>query len=142
MVQYHSEIEAELTQSLKVKTALLESKSVISSISNAADIFIEALANGGKVIFAGNGGSAADAQHLAAELVSKYNFDRPGLPSLSLSTDTSMITAIANDYGYEKLFSRQIEAHGTAQDVFVCNLNIGQFCERYQSCRSCKIYRH
>jgi D-sedoheptulose 7-phosphate isomerase len=69
--------------------------------------------------FAGNGGSAADAQHLAAEFVSRFEFDRPGLPSISLSTDTSMLTAISNDYGYEKLFSRQLEAQGTKGDVFI-----------------------
>ena len=118
-MEYHSEIENELRQSLAVKNAVLESTVVVASINAVARVFIETLANHGKILFAGNGGSAADAQHLAAELVSKYNFDRPGLPSLSLSTDTSMITAISNDYGYEKLFSRQIEAHGSKEDAFV-----------------------
>lgn len=118
-MQYHSEIRDELDQSIKVKQRVLESAAVISSINDAAEIIIAALASHGKVLFAGNGGSAADAQHLAAELVSRYNFDRPGLPSLSLSTDTSMITAISNDYGYERLFSRQIEAHGSKEDAFV-----------------------
>jgi D-sedoheptulose 7-phosphate isomerase len=80
---------------------------------------IKAFRRGNRVIFAGNGGSAADAQHLAAEFVSRFEFDRPGLPSLSLSTDTSMITAIGNDYGYEKLFRRQLEAQARAGDVFV-----------------------
>ncbi len=80
---------------------------------------IEAFQRGNRVIFAGNGGSAADAQHLAAEFVSRFEFDRPGLPSLSLATDTSMLTAIGNDYGYEKLFRRQLEAQARAGDVFV-----------------------
>ena len=80
---------------------------------------IDTMRNGNRVFFAGNGGSAADAQHLAAEFVSRFTFDRPGLPSLSLSTDTSMLTAIGNDYGYEKLFRRQLEAQSRPGDVFV-----------------------
>ena len=70
-------------------------------------------------MIAGNGGSAADAQHIAAEFVSRFNFDRPGLPALALTTDTSILTAVGNDYGYEKLFQRQIEANGVAGDVFL-----------------------
>jgi D-sedoheptulose 7-phosphate isomerase len=83
------------------------------------ELCVSAFKAGNKVILAGNGGSAADAQHIAAEFVSRFRFDRPGLPSLSLSTDTSMITAIGNDYGYDKLFSRQLQANGRAGDVFI-----------------------
>ena len=79
---------------------------------------IEALRRGNRIIFAGNGGSAADAQHLAAEFVSRFEFDRPGLPALSLATDTSMITAIGNDYGYERLFLRQLQAQARSGDIF------------------------
>ncbi|TMH55709.1 MAG: D-sedoheptulose 7-phosphate isomerase [Betaproteobacteria bacterium] len=79
---------------------------------------VEALRQGHKILFAGNGGSAADAQHLAAELVSRFAYDRPGLPAFALTTDTSVLTAIGNDYGYERLFARQIEALGGAGDVF------------------------
>ena len=68
---------------------------------------------------AGNGGSAADAQHIAAEFVSRFNFDRPGLPALALTTDTSILTAVGNDYGYDKLFRRQIEANGVGGDIFL-----------------------
>ena len=68
---------------------------------------------------AGNGGSAADAQHISAEFVSRFYFDRPGLPSVALTTDTSALTAIGNDYGYENVFSRQIEALGNAGDIFI-----------------------
>ncbi len=78
---------------------------------------IDALRRGNKILFAGNGGSAADAQHLAGELVSRFNYDRPGLPAFALTTDTSVLTAIGNDYGYERLFARQIEAVGDAGDV-------------------------
>jgi D-sedoheptulose 7-phosphate isomerase len=77
-----------------------------------------ALRAGKKILFAGNGGSAADAQHLAGELVSRLNFDRPGLAAFALTTDTSVLTAIGNDYGYERLFARQLNAVGTAGDVF------------------------
>ena len=75
---------------------------------------------GGKVVWCGNGGSAADAQHLAAELVGRYLIDRPPLPSLALHTDTSMLTAIANDYGFAEVFARQAAAHVRAGDVLVC----------------------
>jgi len=70
-----------------------------------------------KLLFAGNGGSAADAQHMSAEYVSRFMFDRPGLPSVALTTDTSALTAIGNDYGFEMLFSRQIQALGAEGDV-------------------------
>lgn len=84
-----------------------------------ADICINALRNGNKILFCGNGGSAADAQHLAAELIGKLNFNRPPLAALALTTDTSVITAIGNDYGFDKIFSRQIEALGKLGDVLV-----------------------
>jgi D-sedoheptulose 7-phosphate isomerase len=80
---------------------------------------IEAYRNNKKVLIAGNGGSAADAQHLAGELVSQFYFDRPALAAVALTTDTSVLTAVSNDYGYENVFSRQIVAHGIAGDVFI-----------------------
>lgn len=79
----------------------------------------ECLQAGGKVLVFGNGGSAADAQHLAAELVGRYLYDRPGLPALALTTDTSALTAIGNDMGYESVFRRQVEAHGRKGDVAI-----------------------
>ena len=80
---------------------------------------IKCLSDGNKIIFAGNGGSAADSQHIAAEFVSKLNFDRPALSSIALTTDTSILTAIGNDYGFENLFSRQINAIANKGDIFV-----------------------
>src|SRR5579863_3244655 len=91
----------------------------ISVANEIADICVKSLRNGNKIFFAGNGGSAADAQHLAAELVGKLNFDRPPLAALALTTDTSILTAIGNDYGFEHVFSRQIEALGKPGDVLV-----------------------
>ena len=78
---------------------------------------VAALRAGGKVMLCGNGGSAADAQHWAGELVSRFHYDRPGLAALALTTDSSILTAIGNDYGYERVFARQVEALGRAGDV-------------------------
>lgn len=85
----------------------------------AVAMCLDALRDGRKILFAGNGGSAADAQHWAGELVSRFYYDRPGLPAIALTTDTSILTAIGNDYGYDYTFARQIEALGQAGDVFV-----------------------
>jgi D-sedoheptulose 7-phosphate isomerase len=91
---------------------------LLAAVVQVTGACVEALRQGHKILFAGNGGSAADAQHLAAELVSRYAYDRPGLPAFALTTDTSVLTAIGNDYGYEHLFARQLEAVGAAGDVF------------------------
>lgn len=88
-------------------------------IAQAVAMCVEALHAGGKLLFAGNGGSAADAQHWAGELVSRFYYDRPGLPAIALTTDTSILTAIGNDYGYDYTFARQVEALGREGDVFV-----------------------
>jgi D-sedoheptulose 7-phosphate isomerase len=84
-----------------------------------ARLCVDALHAGNKLLIAGNGGSAADAQHLAAEFVSRFYFDRPGLAAIALTTDTSALTAIGNDYGFERLFSRQVDALGRKGDVFI-----------------------
>jgi D-sedoheptulose 7-phosphate isomerase len=89
------------------------------SFSVAAEQCVNTIKQGGKLLVAGNGGSAADAQHFAGELVSRFYFDRPALPAIALTTDTSIITAISNDYGYERVFSRQIEALGCSGDVVI-----------------------
>ncbi len=95
----------------------------MTSLNNVAEhiaeICIKALRMGNKIVFCGNGGSAADSQHLAAELVSRLNFDRPALAAMALTVDTSVLTAIGNDYGFENIFSRQIEALGKSGDVLI-----------------------
>jgi D-sedoheptulose 7-phosphate isomerase len=91
----------------------------ISVANEIADICVKSLRNGGTIYFIGNGGSAADAQHLAAELVGKLNFDRPPLAALALTTDTSILTAIGNDYGFSHVFSRQVIALGKEGDVLI-----------------------
>jgi D-sedoheptulose 7-phosphate isomerase len=90
-----------------------------AALAGVAQACVSALQRGNKILFAGNGGSAADAQHLAGELVSRFNYDRPGLAAFALTTDTSVLTAIGNDYGYERVFARQVEAVGVAGDVFI-----------------------
>ncbi|MGR5237540.1 D-sedoheptulose-7-phosphate isomerase [Vibrio alfacsensis] len=112
-------INQHISASIETKQALLTSTTVISSIKKTTQIVLNAYQAGRKVLIAGNGGSAADAQHIAAEFVSRFEFDRPGLPAIALTTDTSILTAIGNDYGFEKLFSRQIEANALPEDVFI-----------------------
>jgi len=112
-------IKAYLDDSIAVKKLLQESDSVLNQISLVADLIINAYKNGNKVILAGNGGSAADSQHIAAEFVSRFFFDRPGLPAIAITTDTSMLTAIGNDYGFDKLFARQLQAQSKPGDVFI-----------------------
>ena len=105
--------------SLSVKTELLNSDSIISSIDEVTKLCISCLKIGGKVILAGNGGSAADSQHIAAELVGRFYKNREALPAIALTTDTSAITAIGNDFGFENIFSRQLEAIGKKNDIFI-----------------------
>lgn len=88
-------------------------------VEAAADLCLGALRQGRKLLLAGNGGSAADAQHIAGEFVSRFYFDRPALPAIALTVDTSILTAIGNDYGFEQVFSRQVAALGQPGDVFI-----------------------
>jgi len=112
-------IRKHIEESIKVKESILNNDLILKSIKHAAEICISSLKNNNKILFAGNGGSAADAQHLAAELVNRFGFDRPGLPAIALTTDTSVITSISNDYGYQNIFSRQVQALGVKGDVLV-----------------------
>lgn len=118
-MNYNDLIKKELQKSLYVKEIIFHSSEMLEQIEKIAFIIIEAYRNGNKTLLAGNGGSAADAQHIAGEFVSKFYFDRPGIPSIALTTDTSILTAIGNDYGYDKLFSRQVQAQGTTGDIFI-----------------------
>ena len=94
-------------------------RALCAATAQVAEACVAALRAGRKVMFCGNGGSAADAQHWAGELVSRFNYDRPGLAAIALTTDTSILTAIGNDYGYDRLFARQVEALGIAGDVLL-----------------------
>ncbi len=131
-----------ISESISVKKDLLNDHELIRKISHVADLIVSVIKKGNRPIFAGNGGSAADAQHLAAEFVSRFEFDRPGLPALSLSTDTSMITAIGNDYGYEYLFSRQLQAQARSGDLFIGITTSGKspnILRAFQSCRDLQL---
>ena len=112
-------IQNYLKSSLDVKNKLSSDPSIINSIKDAAELIERTYRDEKKLILAGNGGSAGDAQHIAAEFVSRFFYDRPGLPAIAITTDTSMLTAIGNDYGFTKLFSRQVQAQGVPGDVFI-----------------------
>ena len=112
--------------SLEVMANILKNAHLISKIEAAANACIHSYRNGGKILLAGNGGSAADAQHIAGEFVSSFMFDRPGLPAIALTTDTSILTAVGNDHGYEHVFSRQIDALANKGDIFFGYSTSGQ----------------
>ena len=130
MTDFYSHLRAGLQASIQTKQALLADDALLRQIVHTGELMTEAVRRGNRVIFAGNGGSAADAQHFAAEFVSRFEFDRPGLPSLSLATDTSMITAIGNDYGYEKPFSPPTRSPGARWRRLCRHHHVGPFQER------------
>ena len=111
-------VREQLLATVRNLEAMAADAALVEMVATVAGKCCEALRRGNKVLFAGNGGSAADAQHLAGELVSRFAYDRPGLAAFALTTDTSVLTAIGNDYGYEHLFARQVQAVGVAGDVF------------------------
>lgn len=121
-----SYITAQIQETQHVMAGMLADLALLARIEAAAEACIKALSNGGKVLLAGNGGSAADAQHIAGEFVSRFAFDRPGLPAIALTTDTSILTAIGNDYGYDKLFARQLQAHAKSGDIFIAYSTSGK----------------
>ena len=112
-------IDAEYSKALANFHAMADDAALSAQLILAVELSITALRAGNKLMFAGNGGSAADAQHWAGELVSRFYYDRPGLAAIALTTDSSILTAIGNDYGYDYTFARQIEALGREGDVFV-----------------------
>ena len=103
--------------SIAAKHRLLDSPGFTSLVAKVSEIVLHSMNEGHKILLFGNGGSAADAQHIAAEFVGRFAFDRPALPALALNVNTSCITAIGNDYGFDQVFSRQIEALGQVGDV-------------------------
>jgi len=112
-------VQEQLAESIRVKQSFLKDDACLAQLGRVAAMCIATYEADNKILIAGNGGSAADAQHFAGELVSRFYFDRPALAAQALTTDTSILTAIGNDYGYERLFSRQIEANGRSGDVFI-----------------------
>ena len=114
---FERSVAKSIEAALAVQQSLLRDKSLIRSIARVGEILLSALRCGNKLLLFGNGGSAADAQHIAAEFVGRFAFDRPALPALALSVNASCLTAIGNDYGFEQVFSRQIEALARAGDI-------------------------
>ncbi len=112
-------IENSLREAVEVKTAILNDDVQLNLIKSAAEFCIESLAQGGKILLCGNGGSAADAQHIAAELSGRYKYDRPPLYAEALHVNGSYVTAVANDYSYDVVFSRLVEAMGKTGDVLI-----------------------
>ncbi len=112
-------IESEIAKLSQLLQVIQNDNLLLSTVERVASACTRALRHGKKILLAGNGGSAADSQHLAAELVSRLRFDRPGLAALALTVDTSALTAIGNDYSFDQIFSRQIEAIGNDGDVFI-----------------------
>ncbi|MDE5552896.1 MAG: D-sedoheptulose 7-phosphate isomerase [Muribaculaceae bacterium] len=136
-------IKSQIAESAATKERILADDSLMEAIRKAAEVCVTAYRNGKKTLFAGNGGSAADAQHLAGEFVSKFYFDRPGLPSIALTTDTSILTAIGNDYGFNRLFARQVQAQGNEGDVFIgisTSGNSQNIVEALEECRRKGIF--
>lgn len=112
-------VHDEIDKSLRTLEAIRADAPLLALVERIALHCVARLKAGNKVLFAGNGGSAADAQHLAGEFVSRFNYDRPGLAGIAITTDTSVMTAIGNDYGYEYVFARQIESLAREGDVFI-----------------------
>jgi D-sedoheptulose 7-phosphate isomerase len=112
-------IAAHFNNSLAAMSAAASDAALLAASRAIAAAAIAALRDGRKILIAGNGGSAADAQHIAAEIIGRYKRERPAWPAVALTTDTSALTAIANDYGFERVFARQVEGLGQHGDVFI-----------------------
>lgn len=110
-------IEEQLRESARLKAAMAES--TVEAIQKAVESVVQALQSGGKVLLCGNGGSAADCQHIASELVGRFRLNRAGMPAIALTTDTSILTSVGNDYDFEDVFRRQVEALGKEGDVLI-----------------------
>ena len=130
-------IKKYIKDSISVKESLLDNI-MIDKLKSATDLIEVAYKSGNKVIIAGNGGSAADAQHMAGEFVSRFYFDRPALPAIAITTDSSILTAIGNDYGYDKVFLRQVEAHAKVGDVYIAISTSGNSINIVESLKVCK----
>jgi D-sedoheptulose 7-phosphate isomerase len=112
-------IHTQINQSIAVKQAVLNDQKIIGQIQFLAEACLSSLRGGGKIIFAGNGGSFADAQHLSAEFTSRLMFDRAPLASIALGTNNSALSAVGNDYGYDQVFARELMGIGKSEDIFI-----------------------
>src|SRR6266851_2545538 len=117
--EFERRVRTVIEASIATKQSMLGNRELISTAAKVSEILVHALKQGNKVLIFGNGGSAADAQHIAAELVGRFAFDRPALPALALSVNSSCVTAIGNDYGFDRVFSRQLEALARPGDIAI-----------------------
>jgi D-sedoheptulose 7-phosphate isomerase len=131
-------IRNQIERSIDLGRQIIDNKPLLSNIEDAALRVIDTYRNNHKVLLAGNGGSAADAQHIAAELVNRFNFNRPGLPALALTTDTSVLTSVGNDSGFEKIFARQLESIGNQGDIFISISTSGNSANILEALRTCR----
>lgn len=136
---FNNLIESSFDDLSKFYTDCKNTPDLISSINSAYEMCLDCLVSGGKLIFAGNGGSAAEAQHIAAEYISKFSFDRSPLAAIALTTDTSALTAIGNDYGFEHIFSRQFQALSHPNDVFIAYSTSGNSLNIIEALKFAKI---
>jgi D-sedoheptulose 7-phosphate isomerase len=127
-----------LDAAISAKQQLLSDSATLAAFARVVEVVIACYRNGGRLYIAGNGGSAADAQHLAAEFVSKLAHDRAPLPAEALTTDSSILTAIGNDYGFEQVFSRQLAGKATAKDVFLGITTSGESPNILRALETCK----
>jgi D-sedoheptulose 7-phosphate isomerase len=118
-VDFERRATTSIEESIAVKQRLLNNSELVSTVAIISELIVRAIEQGNKLLVFGNGGSAADAQHIVAEFVGRFAFDRPALPAMALSVNTSCLTAIGNDYGFDLVFSRQIEAVGRRGDVAI-----------------------
>lgn len=121
-----NQVTSYLEDSVSVVSSIVANKGLQSKIEQLALLIVSSLKKGGKIMFIGNGGSAADSQHMAAEYVSRFAFDRKGLPGIALTTDTSILTAIGNDYSFDNVFSRQLNALGNEGDILIAYSTSGR----------------
>jgi len=112
-------LKKEIEASIAAKQSLLADEDMLRLIERVADICIESYRNGGKLLICGNGGSASDAQHMTGELVGRYQMERPGIPAIALDANTTILTALGNDYSYEEAYAKEVTAYGNAQDVLL-----------------------
>jgi len=132
-------VKSAINASIKVKQRLLESDRLMVQVVELATRCVASLNVGGKIIFCGNGGSFADAQHLSAEFTSRFLFDRPGLASIALGTNSSAMTAIGNDYGYDSVFSREIEAIANPVDIVIAITTSGNSSNILKALETAKV---
>lgn len=135
----HTKISKQILNSVRTAEMIAASPDILSVISDAASAVILAFRSNGKVMLAGNGGSASDSQHIAAEFVNRFYIDRDGLPALALTTDTSVLTAIGNDYGFDRVFARQISTLGNRGDVFIAFSTSGTSVNIVEALKECRL---